>query len=433
MTVLLIVALLSSCGNSMPRDTTSAEGSSAVVETPPESTGDTTGADGFEAVRASGELWLSYGLSAYESGTGAEDLKAFFSDSANLVYLTLFNDMFTFDRENSIPVAEALFRFIFDTYGAEALTDKESRIEYKNAYLQSLGIEPLYVQSPEVESLLSSMGFSSNEAYPYIITFDNITYHFENFNEGGPSQYHAFLYYNTTGLKGLAEYLKNNDLDNGLNTDREFHYYVTFDDVGYSVTYYNSGEMYINDFSSALHEAVHAMGITQDENIWLSEGLCDYFGKVLGFNAQITAGNMQFLMMAQAGYFDERADAGDPEAIFYKTLAERYIVAGGELNSIDTFDMRLYTDLYAKLELEMELHTTLSDTYMLINQKEYQFIGGELTYTQAASFVAYLVEQFGIEKTLNACLTENIEGAFGMSYDNLKSDWMKYLLTFASV
>ena len=102
--LLLIAVLLSSCTNKpdLPQDP-------------------------FASLRSSGEEWITYGLAAYENGKQVENLKEFFSDRANMTYLTLYDHFFTYDKEKSVPVAEALFAFIYNKYGSEALLDLEKR------------------------------------------------------------------------------------------------------------------------------------------------------------------------------------------------------------------------------------------------------------------------------------------------------------------
>lgn len=421
--LLLVTVILSSCvqtpGQTQNIDTADAEDTTNDVTEP--------APDPFEKVRASGEEWLSYGLAAYENGKAVQDLKNFFAVPSNLTYLTLYDHFFTYDAEKSVPVAEALFRFIVDEYGTDALLDTEKRIEYKSAYLKSLGLDTAYIQSPEVESLLASMEFASDSTYKYIISFDNVTYYFKDFGAGSPTQYHGFLYFSTTGLFDMIEYLKSNKLSDGLDTDRDFNFYMTFDGSGYSKTVYADGSMYINDGYSTLHEALHAMGINKNDNIWLSEGICNYFGTMLGFNDQIAASNIQMMTMAKQGYFDERAAAGDQGALMHKQIYEQYTARGGKLDHVDHFDLRLYNDIIASLELETFQNTTLGEAYEIVNRKECTSIGSELTYKQSSSLITYLADTYGIEKVLEAYHTQDIEFAFGKGYEELKSEWLAYL------
>ncbi len=421
--LLLMAMLLGSCANTpdLPQDTEPPT-SDSTTETSTEKT-----ADPFESIRSSGEEWISYGLAAYESGKQVKNLKEFFSDRANMTYLTLYDHFFTYDKEKSMPVAEALFAFIYDKYGAEALLNLEKRCEYKDEYLKSLGLEIEYANAPEVEAFLASMDFSSNATYKYIISFDNVTYYFKDFSAGSPAQYHGFLYYSTTGLFEMIEYMKSNNLSEGFDTDRRFNYYMTFDGSGYNKTLYSNGNMYINDSYSTLHEAVHGMGVTKNDNIWLSEGLCNYFGKSLGFNDQIAASYIQILTMAEQGYFDEQATAGNKQYILYKKVYEEYTDRGGKMDLVDTFDLRLYTDVSAKIELESGAYKSLGEVYKIVNKTDCNAVGSELSYEQATSLVLYLVDTYGIEKVLEAYHTQNIEGVFGKDYEDLKLEWGSYL------
>jgi hypothetical protein len=420
---LLIAMLLGSCTNTpdLPENTeppTSDNSTDTSTETPE---------DPFGLLRSSEEEWISYGLAAYEDGKQVANLKEFFSDRANMTYLTLYDHFFTYDKAKSIPVAEALFAFICEKHGAEAVLDLEKRCEYKSEYLKSLGLEVEYTNAPEVEVFLSSMDFSTNATYKYIISFGNVTYYFKDFGAGSPTQYHGFLYYSTTGLFEMIDYLKSNNLSEGFDTERKFNYYMTFDGSGYNKTVYSNGNMYINDSYSTLHEAVHAMGITKNDNIWLSEGLCNYFGKSLGFNAQVTASYVQLLTMAKQGYFDEQANAGNTKYVFYKRVYEEYIARGGKIDSVNTFDLRLYTDVNAKIELDTNTYETLGYAYKFVNNTDCNAVGSELSYEQATSFVLYLVDNYGIEKVLEAYHSQDIVAAFGKGYEELKADWLVYL------
>lgn len=379
------------------------------------------------ALRNSGEEWIVHGLKAYEEGREPQDLAEFFATPSNLTYLTLFDHFFTYDREQAIAVAEALFRFIADEHGIEAIADLDKRVEFKNEYLASLGLEIEYMQAPEVERLLASMEFSSSDKYPYVISFGKVTYYFKDFSAGSPSQYHGFLYFNTVGLQNMIAHLTEAGLDEGLDTEREFHFYMTFDGSGYSQTRYPSGNMYINDHSSALHEAMHAMGIRTDDHIWLSEGICNYFGKALGCNEQIAASHIQILSMTQKGYFDEAAAAGDISAIQYQRIYAGYVGKGGTLSTAAAFDHRLYADTVASVQLSTNAYVTLGDTYKAISKIECTAVGAELSYDQATSLVLYLADTYGIGRVMEAYRSQDVEGVFGKGYAALKADWLSYL------
>lgn len=77
--------------------------------------------------------------------------------------------------------------------------------------------------------------------------------------------------------------------------------------------------------------------------------------------------------------------------------------------------------------METDFYNTIGDTYKLVNGSDYEGVGAELSYNQAASLVLYLVDTYGIEEVLDAYHSQDIEETFGKGYEELKSDWLTYL------
>ncbi len=389
---------------------------------------DVTDADEFASLRDSDEEWILRGLAAYENGEEPKDMADFFSDNANLSYLTLFDHMFIYDEENTTDVAEALFAYIYGEHGVQGILDEEKRIEYKNDYLSSIGLERGYLQTAEVEAMLSSADVSSDENYDYIITIGDVSYYFTDLSVGTPAQYHGFLYYNTDGLSDMIEYIKVTPFTDIVDTDREFKYFTAFSrQIEFSRTDNETGDMTLRDSYSGLHEAMHAMGIRHGEELWLSEGICDYFGKIMGFNPQFAAAEIQIMKMTEKGYFDERAQAGDTESVRCKKIHEVFTALGGNYDSLDAFDLRLYFDAISLVEIELGFTASLDEIYEKANGGEYNTVGGELSYRQSASLVAYLIDTYGMDKVAEAYRNSDTEGAFGKPYEALKTEWMQYL------
>lgn len=389
---------------------------------------DVTDADEFATLRNSDEEWILRGLAAYEAGEEPKDMTDFFSDSANLSYLTLYDHMFIYDEENSTAVAKAFFAYIYGEHGVQGILDEEKRIEYKNDYMESLGLERSYLQTPEVEAMLSSADVYSDEKNEYVITVGGVTYYIPDFSYGSPAQYHGFLYYNTDGLSDMIEHIEATPFADIVDSDREFNYYIDFSTQGgYSKTVYKTGNMTLRDSYSGLHEAMHAMGIRHGEELWLSEGICEYFGKIMGFNPQFAAAEIQIMQMTEKGYFDERAQAGDTEAVRCKRIREVFTSLGGSYDSLEAFDLRLYFDAIALAEIELGVYDSFDETYEKINGGEYNTVGGELSYRQSASLVAYLMDVYGMDKVAQAYRNGDTKGAFGKSYDELKEAWTQYL------
>ena len=198
--LLLAVFVFCSCSQKTGSDTTAAtqitEGSpetTAASETEPITT---ASPDLFASVRGSDEEWIKYGLAAYDAGKEIPDMSSFFSGISNdllstLSYVCLYDDLFLYDPENAVPVAEAFFDFVVRHYGVDALQDLGKRWEYRNAYLRAIGVGFDLASYPEVypdlqvmDSVFAGMTCTSNETYKYVLSFDNATCYFKDFPIG---------------------------------------------------------------------------------------------------------------------------------------------------------------------------------------------------------------------------------------------------------
>ena len=79
------------------------------------------------------------------------------------------------------------------------------------------------------------------------------------------------------------------------------------------------------------------------------------------------------------------------------------------------------------MELDANTYRTLGEVYKLVNKTDCNAVGNELSYEQATSLVLYLVDNYGIEKVLEAYRSQDIETVFGKGYQDLKTDWLAYL------
>ena len=61
------------------------------------------------------------------------------------------------------------------------------------------------------------------------------------------------------------------------------------------------------------------------------------------------------------------------------------------------------------------------------NKKECISVGEELSYDQTTSLMMYLVDNYGIEKLLEAYKSQNVSMIFGKDYEALKAEWLDYL------
>ncbi len=424
-TVVLLTISLISCDTpiDIPKDTLP---QTEATEVEPE-------IDLAEKVQNSYETWLIKGLKAYESNATPADMTEFFSVEENISYLTLYDHMFDYDNKTSTDIAEALFKFICDTYGPEALFDLDKRVEYKNAYLESLGLSPTYTQDEDIEKFFISMYSSKiGQEYPYHIAFDNIHYYFKDFKTGydfdyKPFHFHEYMYKNTQGLIKMIEKINELGLSEYFNTERDFHYYMELGDGLISYTTFKDGKMYITDITTSLHEAVHAMGIGSSQNIWLSEGLCDYFSIGFNFNTMYDSSSFKLLQAFLNGDYDDAIEAGNQVLKNQKRLAQAYVDAGGVLDKNIPIDWRLFSDVASRIHLADGNRNTIGAARDELGGNSTGLIGLELTYNQAASMVFYLADTYGIETVVAACTSDDLLLHFGKTYEELKTEWIAYL------
>lgn len=427
--IILLLFILTSCDNTniVSEDAPN----QSISET--EAIAAETGADLYEKVLNSYETWLVKGLKAYETGKAPVDMTDFFLSEENISYLTLYDHMFEYDNKTSTDIAEALFKFICDTYGTEALFDLDKRVEYKNAYLESLGLPPTYIQDEDIEKFFISMYCSkSGQEYPYHIAFDNIHYYFKDFKTGydydyKPFHFHEYIYKNTQGMIKMTEKIKEFGLDKYLNTEQDFHFHMTLGDGLISYTTYKDRKMYISNMQVSLHEAIHAMGIGNCRNIWLSEGICDYFNTAFEFNTMFDRAHIQSYQDILDGEYDDAIEAGNKIALYQKRYAQAYADAGGSLGDSTVLDYRLLVDSGSRVDLKYGNENTIGAALIEINGNPDGLIGVDLTYTQASSMVFYLVDTYGIETVISACVSDDILGHFGKTYEELKTEWIAYL------
>ena len=424
----ILLSSLISCDtqNSATEDTVSPN--TSVSETIAE-----TEASLYDRVWDAYEMWLIKGLKAYENQKTPADMTEFFSVEENIWYLTLYDHMFEYDNKTSTDIAEALFKFICDTYGPDALFDLDKRVEYKNAYLKSLGIFDTYVQDVEMEKFLTTMYFSKTaKEYPYHMSYGNIHYYFKDFETGyefecAPFDFYEYLYNNTQGMIEMIDTIKELGLAEYFYTERDFYFYMAFDGQPVSYTTFDKGRMYINDESSSLHEAIHAMEIGEGKNIWLSEGICEYFSLGFYFNTMYDSSYISYFQWLLDGYYDYDIEQGDQALLYQKRLAQAYLDAGGILDVNMPINYQLLYDAGSRIDLEYRSENTLGAAYESLNGVNNKLVGSELTYPQAASMVFYLADTYGIETVVAACASDDLELHFGKTYEELKTEWIEHL------
>jgi hypothetical protein len=191
-----------------------------------------------------------------------------------------------------------------------------------------------------------------------------------------------------------------------------------------------------------LHEVVHTYNWNDAlwrKSVWLSEGFAEYLGKLLPIYPQTQKRCIFEELSGRLRAVDEGYVQGisfcyclDPEQL--ETAKKWYLFQGGQVENEESINPRLYTDAVAFATLYRDASYNglpigkIYEILGILDGFEDQN-GLELSYTQAASFVAWLCDTYSIDRVLDVYVNHAEDGLLdGKSYQDLKSAWQAYLL-----
>ena len=384
------------------------------------------------AMKESDELWINYGLAAWEAGTETEDVSGILSGGYK--YLSLHNYMFTYDEEKSAAVAEDFFRFVADKYGLAAVLDTDKRVAYKTEYLHSLGFEFDYARSTEEENFFRTVTFHSDDVYDYIFTYKNASFTFTDFEALSVGNMQTMVFDTCTFLDNFAAYVKKKNLSYYFNTDSRvcFHCEGIGRSTTVSYTRPSTGMIYMRSRWSLAHEYVHAVSnfSASGKNIFLDEFVANYFPYTLELTDMIKKLNYIRFVDAEAGYYEDLIAQGGAvasEAIYFQSLWENYVALGGTYETAEEIDTVLFEHaaLITGRTSGSSLSTTLYESYLSIIPHLSPFEGGELLNDELDLFGSWLIEKYGLLKVLETWRTADFAGTLGEDYETIKAEWME--------
>ena len=410
--LLAALTLLTACGGQpAPAETTAAPATTAAPVTTAEPEPD------YSAIEESGELWLEAGLACYTGELALTlDMAAFLDNSASWTYLALSNDLFFVDRDTSQQVAGHFFAFVMENYGYDALFDVSQREAYKDAFVKSYYPEKSYANA--AEEVFAEMECRSENGQ-YIITVEGADYaaDAETYLTKGNR---TLILYNVLARRELVPMLAGLDPAGRIfDTTRAMTYDLALGS-GDSLTRAGTGSMTISTYDAMLHQTLHALGLTDrhDAHHWLTEGLCEYFGKALGYDQWVTTNYHYWLILAESGRLSAAAGA-NASMLRYQREAEAYAAMGGSASTADDFSMPLL--LHAKARCDLQYGAS-----------DFQAVCSSgldtLTEAEAASLTMYLIERHGIDTVLAVWADyDSFAAAFGGSYDEIVAAWQAWL------
>jgi hypothetical protein len=303
----------------------------------------------------------------------------------------------------------------------------------KTEWLRSIGVDKTfsYPYSEYLNNFVCSVPVSDKFAVTMTGARDKFNLNYvEKFFENAEHA-ESFIFDNQTGREKITELLRREAPD--LIGSMDLNTAITYDIYGGNSLrkhgWKDSGIIsFYFDPIYHLHECVHGMLGTPERDHWIDEGLAVYFSNIY-YPSELTMNEFRKSMQYCAENSGVKLETADPRKIDFAAY-EYYLDNGG---SIEGFDMRLAIDAYA--------HSTMSNpgidysdcftspTYAENNiARARRLEADELSYHQAGSFIAYLIDNYSLSSVLDYTLDEqDFSAVFGKPYSELKQAWLEYL------
>lgn len=375
----------------------------------------------------------SFEAYAYVFNIGYDNdlIREYLSREENLAVLNLFYPRISgkcSEEEDAKMFAQILASLAEETirevgpenYLREPVTEKAV-----NDWLRKIGSDRQYADGSL--DCLNQLEFHRDSANDFNITCGNATYLVRDFRSlfDSVSELEELLVWEIRTRDSLEQYLRGKNVSSPMfDPDFRLTYEFQYDKsaIGFEESKESSSRILLYDASkeTLTHELTHAFsGIVVKENKrWMHEGFAEFFSMVVFTDPS-------------------RKDAfcngiRDVESTRNLDLCmESYVKVEGVPEKPEDLNMSTFLDaaLYGywcgdeELQLPILMHT-LADTGHIAGSE----IGAELSYWEAESFVAYLIENYSFEDTWN-CMTSDMsfEEVYGKPYQLLKREWMFHI------
>jgi len=393
-------------------------------------------------VTAYTDFSLPWKLAGVEGAAFGEDvdlaeLKEYYSTDANTLILTLFPAYFfgVYTDHNTLETARdtatSLVNFIIAEQGPAALYQPISQTDYRQAWLESIGLDITYEPFFDL-GFLEEMDYSSTEEFPIIYTSENRTYAF-SYNFAGSSEPIMFMISSfNTGMENIMAYLEENapDYFAQIRPVWEAPINYSFDgSLGGAYSEPSKASLFFPNWSlsNLIISTVNylfpeASGETQ---LWKGIGLSEYL-----------------LMMADVpdlslyNYFRSSADElTDDNATYFTEMQNYYLSTADYPETLQDFDNGLLYEAMAVAALSNPLlnfdypRMAIWSIAKYSNQEDkyLAYPGNSMTYPEAYLFTKYLVATYGLESMLDYCSFYSaaaFENTFGLSYYEAYADFL---------
>lgn len=410
-----------------------------------------------EAGTGIGEYWILNGLASLISGEepDREKLKSFYESTDDLDIAGLFYAYFQEDWAGveEIRIAEMSATSLLNYALNEEHIPAMKLVEQVNNNVRTRWLESLGVQRTVTypyDGRFSGFIYDKKGNCSLNILAGSIFYCLnrlsdqEYFDE--ISEVEFFLDQTYYGRQGMEEYLLTNapSINNWMDKEEIIYIYVDEMQPGdrRALGFTNGNTITINQeavYYYPLHEIVHTF--TWNSNLdsssaMLKEGFAEYLGKLLPLYPQ-TEKHCIFQDLTGKVHGDETIVPGktycyclDPEQL--EAAKKWYLTQGGKMNSEDEVDPRLFVDAVAFATMYRDAYAgsrsvPIGEKYSQIQPGSQE--GLELNYTQAASFVGWLIDTYTIDRVLSVYVNGTERRLLdGKNYEELKSEWLTSLV-----
>lgn len=316
--------------------------------------------------------------------------------------------------------------------------------DLRTRWLNSIGVQR--VVSYPYDGLYPPYQFSTTEECSLVAQSDEIRFCLNRlpeeiyFDEVDEAEY--LIYQADTGYKALVDYLLTNapSVTELTKPQQRITIEVQALDVllgyteGSTIRIHNSAVYY-----DVLTEMVHTFAWNQklafaNDNLMLAEGFAEYLGKLLPIYDQTD----------KAAIWDDLSGwEADPGISYWFRLDSEqldaarawYLAQGGDLDSREAIDPRLFTDAMAFASLYRNayggpLGISIEEKAARLHQRlEVSAMEGvELNYIQAASYVAWLCDTYGLDEVMQRYVLNDKTKLDGKNYEDLKLEWIATLI-----
>lgn len=386
------------------------------------------------------EYWKTFGLQNCLLDTPVDTayLKSVYEQASDLDSLSLFIGYFieSFASEEEISLAQqtatAVTRYILEHYGIDALT-REDCIAYKQEWLQSIGVDQIYMD-PYAEEL-QDYRFSKSTGYPLVATtsLDHRFYLQPVDDMKTAKDVRCFLYDAAIYSRALLALFQEEAPDYYKTIKSRWEGQLNiFCNIGRgSYARPTAGKVKLQMSYAYMFEIMHILNPTPENisfagDVWPYEWLCAYaYVRFPFYNYERLGYDSILCLYPNTG--DAAGEGKSPNADnrkFWARVTEIYLANAempANLNEMDT-DLFIRAQVVAPLRYEEELKnsgfTVPLDT----------LDPARLTAIQAGDFTGYLIQESSLTTYLDFCTgVKTFEKAFGMSYEEAIENWKEYV------